>query len=156
MVDAWGLLPPQLRREWKLLIIGDGEAKPLLEKKIEELGIGDSVELVGATNAVFSYFESVSVYCLSSRFEGLPMVLLEASAFRLPIVAFDCDTGPGELVEDNRNGMLVEAGEVNKNGRLAGYGYARRQASRAHEKLQITKSALAGTEPHRRAMEPRT
>ncbi|WP_342089266.1 glycosyltransferase family 4 protein [Dyadobacter sp. OTU695] len=114
LVDAWGLLPPQLRREWKLLIIGDGEAKPLLEKKIEELGIGDSVELVGATNAVFSYFENASVYCLSSRFEGLPMVLLEALAFRLPIVAFDCDTGPGELVEDNRNGMLVEAGEVSK------------------------------------------
>lgn len=114
LVDAWGGLPAELRKEWKLLIVGDGEDKPLLEKKITELGIGDSVELVGATKAVFSYFEKASVYCLSSRFEGLPMVLLEALAFHLPIVAFNCDTGPEELIEDGQNGILVEAGNVNK------------------------------------------
>ncbi|GGN07503.1 putative glycosyltransferase [Dyadobacter beijingensis] len=114
LVDAWSLLPPQLRKEWKLLIIGDGEVRPLLENRITELGISDSVELVGATRAVFKYFEEASVYCLSSRFEGLPMVLLEALAFRLPIVAFDCDTGPEELIENGRNGMLVEPENVNE------------------------------------------
>lgn len=114
LADAWGGLPAELRKEWKLLIIGDGEDKPLLEKKITELGIGDSVELVGATKAVFSYFEKASVYCLSSRFEGLPMVLLEALAFHVPIVAFDCDTGPEELIENGQNGILVEAGNVKK------------------------------------------
>lgn len=112
LVDAWGRLPIQLRKEWKLLIIGDGEAKPLLERKITELSIEDSVELVGATKAVFRYFENASVYCLSSRFEGLPMVLLEALAFHLPIVAFDCDTGPEELIENGKNGILVEAENV--------------------------------------------
>ena len=88
LVEAWDGLPAELRKEWKLLIIGDGEDKPLVEKKIAELGLGDSVELVGATKAVFKYFEKASVFCLSSRFEGLPMVLLEALAFHLPIVAF--------------------------------------------------------------------
>ncbi|MBO9615542.1 MAG: glycosyltransferase family 4 protein [Dyadobacter sp.] len=114
LVDAWALLPTELRNEWKLLIIGDGEEKPLLEKKINELGMMDSVKLVGATKAVFDYFEQASVYCLSSRFEGLPMVLLEALAFHLPIVAFDCDTGPEELIEQGQNGILVEAGNVSK------------------------------------------
>lgn len=114
LVDAWGALPAELRKEWKLLIIGDGEDKPLIEKKITELGIEESVELMGATKAVFTYFEKASIYCLSSRFEGLPMVLLEALAFHLPIVAFDCDTGPGEVIEDGQNGILVEAGNVNK------------------------------------------
>ncbi len=114
LVDAWGGVPAELRKEWKLLIIGDGEDKPLIEKKIAELGLEDSVELVGATKAVFAYFEKASVYCLSSRFEGLPMVLLEALAFHLPIVAFDCDTGPEELIEHGENGILVEAGNVNK------------------------------------------
>ncbi|MHA4736808.1 glycosyltransferase family 4 protein [Dyadobacter sp. MSC1_007] len=114
LVDAWAGLPAVLRKEWKLLIIGDGEDKPALEDKIAELGIGDSVELVAATQAVFEYFEKASIYCLSSRFEGLPMVLLEALAFHLPIVAFDCDTGPDELIEDGKNGILVEAGNVNK------------------------------------------
>ncbi|MDR6803568.1 glycosyltransferase involved in cell wall biosynthesis [Dyadobacter sp. BE34] len=114
LVDAWGELPTELRNEWKLLIIGDGEDKPLLEKNITELGIGSSVELVGATKAVFAYFETASIYCLSSRFEGLPMVLLEALAFHLPIVAFDCDTGPEELIEQGQNGILVDAGNVSK------------------------------------------
>lgn len=114
LVDAWAGVPAGLRKEWKLLIIGDGEDKPLLEKKIAELGLEDSVELIGATKAVFAYFEKASVYCLSSRFEGLPMVLLEALAFHLPIVAFDCDTGPEELIEHGENGILVEAGNVNK------------------------------------------
>ncbi|SEJ50699.1 Glycosyltransferase involved in cell wall bisynthesis [Dyadobacter sp. SG02] len=114
LVDAWGQLPERLRKEWKLLIIGDGEDKPLLEKKITELGIGDSVQLVGATKKVLNYFEDASVYCMSSRFEGLPMVLLEALAFRLPIVAYRCDTGPEELIEDGRNGILVEAENVTK------------------------------------------
>jgi glycosyltransferase involved in cell wall biosynthesis len=114
LVDAWAGLSTELRNEWKLLIIGDGEDKPLLEKQIAELGMSDSVELVGATKAVFAYFENASVYCLSSRFEGLPMVLLEALAFHLPIVAFDCDTGPEELIEHGQNGILVEAGNINK------------------------------------------
>ena len=114
LVDAWGVLPTELRNEWKLLIIGDGEDKSLLEKKITELGVGGSIELVGATKAVFAYFETASIYCLSSRFEGLPMVLLEALAFHLPIVAFDCDTGPEELIEQGQNGILVEAGNVSK------------------------------------------
>lgn len=114
LVDAWALLPAQIRKEWKLLIIGDGEARPFLEEKITALGIGNSVELRGATKTVFPYFEMASLYCLSSRFEGLPMVLLEALAFHLPIVAFDCDTGPGELIEDGLNGILVESGNVNK------------------------------------------
>lgn len=114
LVDAWSQVPPKLRKKWKLLIIGDGEAKPLLEKKIAELALGDSVELVGATRQVFKYFEKASIYCLSSRFEGLPMVLLEALAFHLPIVAFDCDTGPEELIEDGRNGILVEAENTKK------------------------------------------
>ncbi|SEJ33203.1 Glycosyltransferase involved in cell wall bisynthesis [Dyadobacter sp. SG02] len=114
LMDAWAGLPAELRKEWKLLIIGDGEDKPTLENKMTALGIHDSVELVGATKAVFSYFEKAAIFCLSSRFEGLPMVLLEALAFHLPIVSFDCDTGPAELIENGQNGILVEAGNVNK------------------------------------------
>ncbi|SDE29860.1 Glycosyltransferase involved in cell wall bisynthesis [Dyadobacter soli] len=114
LIDTWNQLPEPLRKEWKLLIIGDGKDRPALEKKISDLGIGESIELVGATKAVFKYFEKASIYCLSSRFEGLPMVLLEALAFHLPIVAFDCDTGPEELIEDGQNGILVEAENVSK------------------------------------------
>lgn len=114
LIDAWHGISDELRNEWKLLIIGDGEDKILLEKKIAEGGLADSVCLIGATKEIFKYFQEASVYCLSSRFEGLPMVLLEALAFRVPIVAFDCDTGPEELIEEGKNGLLVEAGNVRK------------------------------------------
>jgi glycosyltransferase involved in cell wall biosynthesis len=109
LIDAWHEISEEQRAEWKLLIIGD---KALLEKKITGYHLENSVDLIGATKEVFAYFEQASVYCLSSRFEGLPMVLLEAMAFRLPIVAFDCDTGPEELIETGKNGLLVEPGNV--------------------------------------------
>lgn len=50
---------------------------------------------------------------MTSRFEGLPMVLLEAQSYGLPIVAFDCDTGPAEIIDHNINGLLVEPGNIN-------------------------------------------
>jgi glycosyltransferase involved in cell wall biosynthesis len=114
LIDAWHEISGELRNEWKLLIIGDGEDKELLENKIAALDLANSVSLISATKDIFSYFQQASIYCLSSRFEGLPMVLLEALAFRVPIVAFDCDTGPEELIEDGKNGLLVEPGNVRK------------------------------------------
>ncbi len=55
-----------------------------------------------------TFYRQASFFCMSSRFEGLPMVLLEAQSYSLPIVAFDCDTGPAEIIQDNVNGKLVE------------------------------------------------
>ncbi|GGM77334.1 putative glycosyltransferase [Dyadobacter beijingensis] len=112
LIDAWHEISEDDRTGWKLLVIGDGEETPMLREKIAAYRLESSVSLIGATKQVFAYFEDASIYCLSSRFEGLPMVLLEALAFKLPIVAFDCDTGPEELVEQGKNGLLVQPGNV--------------------------------------------
>jgi glycosyltransferase involved in cell wall biosynthesis len=53
-----------------------------------------------------------SIFVLSSRYEGFPLVLLEAMSQGMGIVAFDCPTGPGEIVDDHRNGILVPAQDV--------------------------------------------
>ena len=64
------------------------------------------MELVGNTDNVGQYYEQAEIFCLSSRFEGFPMVLLETLAFGLPVVSFDCDTGPAEVLE-NTGSILV-------------------------------------------------
>lgn len=84
---------------WKLLIVGEGEDRSKLEKFINKNNLTNSVELVGKTNDVSQYYKKAEIYCLSSHFEGFPMVLLEALSFGLPVVSFDCDTGPAEILE---------------------------------------------------------
>lgn len=59
------------------------------------------------------FYRQASFFCMSSRFEGLPMVLLEAQSYGLPIVSFDCDTGPAEIITHGNNGYLVECFDTN-------------------------------------------
>jgi glycosyltransferase involved in cell wall biosynthesis len=63
---------------------------------------------------VISLYKQASIYALSSRFEGMPLVLLEAMHMGLPMVAFDCEYGPSELISDGYNGILVENGRAEK------------------------------------------
>lgn len=99
--------------DWKLQIIGDdyGEKKHLLEL-IDKFALKDFVNIIPATRHISKYYEASAFYVLSSRFEGLPMVLIEALSFGMPIIAFDCPTGPAEIVNDS-NGILVENGNIN-------------------------------------------
>ena len=112
LIDAWALVC-KINLDWTLRIVGTGEDEENLKQQAKNLGIEDRVEFVLATKSVEIHYTTSSFYCLSSRFEGLPMVLLEAQAFGLPIVAFDCDTGPSELV-NSKNGILVEKENIEK------------------------------------------
>lgn len=58
------------------------------------------------------YYKNSALYVMTSRFEGLPMTLLEAKNFKLPIVSFDCQTGPAEIIRNNINGYLVKANDT--------------------------------------------
>ena len=58
------------------------------------------------------YYENSALYVMTSRFEGLPMTLLEAKNHKLPIVSFDCPTGPSEIIRNNINGYLVKANDI--------------------------------------------
>lgn len=101
LVDSWKIL--QLKNSksttgWKLSIIGDGEDKSSIQAQIQTLGIGDTVDLLANTNTISPYYEQAAFLCMSSRFEGLPMVLIEAQSYALPVVAFDCTTGPADII----------------------------------------------------------
>lgn len=97
--------------DWNLLIVGhDYGDKTMLEGLIAENKISN-VQLKSAVSDVDLIYSSAAFYVMSSRFEGFPMVLLEALGFGLPIVSFDCPTGPRELVND-MNGILVANGDI--------------------------------------------
>lgn len=98
--------------DWQWWILGEGEDRPMLEKKIAEAGVGSQLILKGRVDNMDEYYRKSAMFVMTSRFEGLPMVLLEAKAYRLPIVSFDCETGPAEIVQDGMNGYLTVLGDI--------------------------------------------
>lgn len=100
--------------DWKLFIIGDGEDADKLNELCDYYKLFNSVTIVPRTKNIDQFYQRASLYLMSSRYEGFPMVLLEAQEYGLPIISFDCDTGPSELLTVNKTGWLVEDG-------IAGY-----------------------------------
>jgi glycosyltransferase involved in cell wall biosynthesis len=111
LIKAWNLVNLQ-HKDWVLNIFGEGENRTDLELLINVNQLVDKVNLCGQTTDVKSEYEQSSIYVMSSRYEGLPMVLIEAMSCGLPIVSFDCDCGPRELVTDGVDGILVEANNI--------------------------------------------
>ncbi|WP_433832545.1 glycosyltransferase family 4 protein [Actinoplanes sp. CA-015351] len=97
---------------WELHIFGAGKWQAKLAGMIEERGLGDVVRLRGISRNLDGELAKASIFVLSSRKEGLPMVLLEAMSIGLPVVSFDCPTGPADVVDDGVNGLLVPAEDV--------------------------------------------
>ncbi|GAA3443185.1 glycosyltransferase family 4 protein [Planomonospora venezuelensis] len=98
--------------DWRLRIYGTGQKQDELHALIEEHGLRESVTLMGQSDRLGEELAEASLYALSSRFEGLPMVMIEAMSHALPVVAFDCPTGPGEVLTHEVDGLLVPPGDV--------------------------------------------
>lgn len=97
---------------WTLTIWGEGTERSNLENLCKELGLADKVRLPGVTAGHGDWVDQAGLFVLSSRYEGLPNVLLEAMAAGLPVVAYDCPLGPSELIDDGENGILVPPEDV--------------------------------------------
>lgn len=91
----------------KLLIVGDGGERNILEKLIRKLNLQNKVFLVGQKENVKDYYIQSELYILSSRFEGFPNVLIEALSNGCACIATDCPTGPSEIIVNNVNGLLI-------------------------------------------------
>lgn len=111
LVDVAAQVLPK-HPDWRWLVLGEGEDRPMLEEKIAKAELGDRLILTGRVENMADYYRKAAMFVMTSRFEGLPMVLLEAKAYRLPIVSFDCETGPAEIVSDGVNGDLVAPGDL--------------------------------------------
>lgn len=111
LIDAWSIVCQSVS-DWKLYLVGDGEDRVSLQQQIERLGLSDKVILGRAETDMPSVYTDASILALSSRYEGLPMVLLEAQAAGLPIVSFECKCGPRDVLTDGEDGFLVKEGDV--------------------------------------------
>lgn len=98
--------------DWQWHIYGEGPERTLIEKKICQYGLEKNIILAGLAKSMDKAYRTAAVYVMTSEMEGLPMVLLEAKSYRLPIVSFDIMTGPAEIVRDSVNGYLVESGSI--------------------------------------------
>lgn len=111
LLDAWNKVN---KNGWKLRIVGSGGMESELKEKIEKYNLHDSVELLPITKNIVDHYRNASIFVLSSRHEGLPLVLIEAMAVGLPIVSFDCETGPRDIVENNVTGVLIPPSDTNQ------------------------------------------
>jgi glycosyltransferase involved in cell wall biosynthesis len=112
LIEAWALIPEDLRKEWWLDIFGQGEWKEMLEERIERLGIRSSARINPPTKEIFKEYASSAFIVMSSHYEGLPMVLIEAMSCGLPGVCFDFKCGPKDIIRDGENGLLIPEGDV--------------------------------------------
>jgi glycosyltransferase involved in cell wall biosynthesis len=95
-------------REWSLIIWGEGSERKNLESLIHQEGLNGRVRLPGKTKDIFQEMAKASIFVLSSRFEGMPNALGEAMSMGLSVVSTDCPTGPRELIDHGKNGLLVQ------------------------------------------------
>ena len=107
LIEAWKKVSPNAPG-WELSIFGDGELRGELEKMAEGL----PVKFHGNVADPEEIYRNSSIIALTSHYEGLPMVLLEAEAYGIPAVSFDCKCGPSDIIRNSENGLLVKEGDV--------------------------------------------
>ena len=114
LIDAWKIVCDALGpgHGWQLRLLGEGALREALQRQIDALGLSGSVKLCGTVADMPSEYRRAALIALSSHYEGLPMALIEAQAYGVPAVSFDCHCGPREVIVDGETGLLVPEGDV--------------------------------------------
>jgi glycosyltransferase involved in cell wall biosynthesis len=120
-------------RPARLAILGWGPDRPELAALIATLGLGADVALLGYVENPYAYMSKASVFVLSSAWEGLPTVLIEAMAVGVPVVSTDCESGPAEILAGGKYGYLTPVGD---------------SAALADGILQVLTGQLKSIDPH--------
>ena len=111
LINAWQEVKKKYP-DWILRIFGEGEQRKFLQEKIKSMGLEGYVFLEGRVNNLMDYMIESDVYVMSSRYEGFPMVLLEAMAVNIPCVSFDCPCGPSDIITNKIDGVIVTSNDV--------------------------------------------
>ena len=106
LLRIWSRVAPTFP-DWELHIYGDGWMLNVLKQQAEELGVASQVTFEGAVSDMETAYASSSISLMTSHFEGLPMVLLEAQSVGLPAVSYACSSGPRDIITGGEDGFLV-------------------------------------------------
>jgi glycosyltransferase involved in cell wall biosynthesis len=110
LIRAFALVRKE--RTARLMILGEGEERHDLEGLSKKLGVDADVDMPGFVDNPYKYMSHAAAFVLSSRWEGLPTVLIEAMACGCPVASIDCPSGPAEILENGKYGKLVAVGDV--------------------------------------------
>ncbi len=110
LIEAFGRLR-SVGEDWGLVILGEGSERAALESRVRALGLERRIALPGVAGNMNDWYKRASLFVLSSLYEGFPVALLEAMAAGVPVVSFNCDTGPREMIRHGVDGMLVPVGD---------------------------------------------
>ena len=144
LIEAWALIAKKYP-DWKIDIFGHGDLKDALNKMIANRKLENQMEIHNPTDRIYDEYMNSSLYVMSSRYEGLPLVLIEAMSCGLPCVSFNCPNGPSEIISNGEDGLIVPFGNIselaksiewmitNKRGREAMSNTARTNARKYHE-----------------------
>ena len=110
LINAFALLRKSTSA--RLILIGDGPERDNLKSLIVKHGLETDVSMPGFVSNPYVYFRRSSIFVLSSIWEGLPTVLIEALACGTRIISTDCPSGPKEILDDGRWGILVPVGDI--------------------------------------------
>jgi glycosyltransferase involved in cell wall biosynthesis len=106
LIRAFSLITAK-HPNWTLDIYGEGPQRQMLEQEVKKLGLKDKVRLCGFTTNLPSVYEKSAIFVLSSIYEGLALVMIEAMSCGLPVVSYACPCGPRDIITEGKDGFLV-------------------------------------------------
>ncbi|OQD43078.1 hypothetical protein BUL40_08290 [Croceivirga radicis] len=100
--------------DWKLILIGEGPKRTEYENLIKELGLTQKIKLLGKQMDISRHYNRAKIFAFPSRYEGFPNALIEAMYLKLAVISSDCDSGPNEIIINNKNGYLFKVDNVDE------------------------------------------
>ena len=114
LIDAYGALPVMIQNTYPLYLIGDGPDRQKIETYINKKNLADRIFIYGKDDNPYRWMKRCELFIFSSKNEGLPTVILEAMACGALVISTDCPTGPIEILQNGKCGILVPVGNVEK------------------------------------------